>query len=369
MSRGKEFKPQSILIVKLSAIGDVVQTFPMLEALKREYPQAQIDWVVEEEASDLLVGHPALNRVLVSHRKSWQKNLFRKGQFWSTLREMGKFIRDFRSGEYDWVIDNHGIFKSGLLVALSRGRRKIGFQRSPGIADEGNYLFTNERYKPLSIERHALERYLDLISQVGVPVDKPMLTFPVPAESRRRAERILHHHGFSPSPLVVIHPMAKWPTKQWPSENFARLAEAFVQKGGSVAFTGGWEDAAPVQEIHRQIKTPQKVLNLVGQTSLKELAGLFSLSDLVLTTDTGPMHLAVAVKAPLIALFGPTAPWRTGPYGNNHLILRKPLTCSPCFKKKCATIECMKSLSVEEVLKAAEEKLGIADCGMRIEDS
>jgi len=368
MSRGEGFEPQSILIVKLSAIGDVVQTLPMLGALKSQYPQAQIDWVVEEEASDLLIGHPALNRVIVSRRKSWQKNLFRNGQFWGTLREMGKFIRDFRSVEYDWVIDNHGIFKSGLLVALSRGRRKIGFQRTPGIAGEGNYLFTNERYKPLSIERHALERYLDLIAQVGVSASSPILNFPVPAESRQRAEKLLHRYGFSSHPLVVIHPVAKWPTKQWPSKNFARLAEALAQKGGSVAFTGGWEDAGPVQEIHRQMRTPQKVLNLVGQTSLKELAGLFSLSDLVLTTDTGPMHLAMAVNAPLIALFGPTAPWRTGPYGNNHLILRKPLTCSPCFKKKCPTIECMRSLSVEEVLKAAEEKLGIADCGMRIEE-
>jgi len=366
MSRGKGFEPQSILIVKLSAIGDVVQTLPMLEALKSQYPKAQIDWVVEEEASDLLIGHPALNRVIVSRRKSWPKQFFREGAFRDTLGEIGKFIRDLRNLPYDWVIDNHGIFKSGLLVALSRGRRKIGFQRSPGIADEGNYLFTNERYKPLSIERHALERYLDLISQVGVPVDKPTLTFPVPAESRQSAEKLLRRYGFSSHPLVVIHPMAKWPTKQWPSENFARLVEAFGQKGVSVAFTGSRDDAEAVQEIHCQIKTPQRALNLVGQTSLKELAGLFSLSDLVLTTDTGPMHLAVAVKVSLIALFGPTAPWRTGPYGDSPIILRKALACSPCFKRKCPTIECMRSLSVEEVLKAAEDKLRIAEFGMRI---
>jgi ADP-heptose:LPS heptosyltransferase len=119
-----------------------------------------------------------------------------------------------------------------------------------------------------------------------------------------------------------------------------------------------------MQEILRRIQTPQKVLNLVGQTSLRELAGLFSLSDLVLTTDTGPMHLAAAVKASLIALFGPTAPWRTGPYGNGHVILRKSLPCSPCFQKKCLTIECMNSLSVEEVLEAAEDKLGMAERGL-----
>ena len=354
--------PQKILIVKLSAIGDVVQTLPVLEALKSHYPQVQIDWLVEEEASDLLIGHPALKRVIVSRRKSWQKQLFRKGEVWSTLQAIGKFIRELRSLEYDWIIDNHGIFKSGLLVLLSRGRRKIGFEASPGIADEGNYLFTNERYKPLDIEKHALERYLDLIAQVGVRVGKPTLNFSVPAASRIEAEKLLRENGFFRHPLVVIHPIAKWPTKQWPLENFSRVADVLAQKEAYVVFTGGPDDEKPVRQILQGIKTPQRVLNVVGQTNLRELAGLFSLSDLVITPDTGPMHLAAAVQTPLIALFGPTAHWRTGPYGNGHIILRKPLACSPCFKKKCPTMECMNSLSVEEVLKAAEEKLRGVRC-------
>jgi len=366
MKPSSDCPPRRILIVKLSAIGDVVQTLPMVEALKSYYPQARIDWLVEEEASDLLIDYPALGKVIISRRKSWQKRLFRKGEFWNTLREIGKFIRDFRNLEYDWVIDNHGIFKSGLWVAWSRGRRKIGFQASPGIADEGNYFFTNERYKPLNIETHALDRYLDLITQLGVPVNKPTLDFPVPVDSRKKAENLLQWHGFSSHPLVAIHPIAKWATKQWPCGNFARLADGLAERGASVIFTGSPEDRKPVQEIFRWIKTPQKVLNLVGQTSLRELAGLFSLSDLVLTTDTGPMHLAAAVKASLIALFGPTAPWRTGPYGNGHVILRKSLPCSPCFQKKCTTIECMNSLSVEGVLEAAEDKLRIADRGLKV---
>ena len=351
--------PKKILIVKLSAIGDVVQTLPMMEALRSHYPQAHIDWLVEEEACDLLIGHPALKRVLVSRRKTWQKRLFRRGAFWSTLREIGNFIHELRSVEYDWIIDNHGIFKSGLLVLLSRGRRKIGFQASPGIADEGNYLFTKERYRPLNIEKHALDRYLDLIAQVGVGVGKPALNFPVPPDVLREAEKLLQKNGFARHPLIIIHPMAKWPTKQWPLANFGKVAHALAQKGASVVFTGGPDDEKPVREVWQGIPTPPQVLNLVGQTNLLELAGLFSLADLVLTPDTGPMHLAAAVQAPLIALFGPTAPWRTGPYGNGHVILRKPLTCSPCFKKKCPTMECMDSLSAEEVLEAVEEKLRV----------
>ena len=359
MSPRENLQPRSILIVKLSAIGDVIQTLPMAEALKNQYPQARIDWLVEEDASDLLVGHPALNRVIISRRKSWQKLLLQRGKFWATLREIGRFLHDLRSREYDWVIDNHGIFKSGLLVVLSRGRRKVGFQPSAGIAEEGNYLFTNERYKPLPIENHALERYLDLVSQMGVRVGPASLEFPVPPDSRKKAENLLRQDGFFSRPLVVIHPMAKWVTKQWPLENFRGLIVALTEKKASVVITGSPQDREPVLEILRHLDPPPRVLNLVGKTNLRELAGIFSLSDLVLTPDTGPMHLAAAVKAPLIALFGPTAPWRTGPYGNSQVILRKPLACSPCFKKRCDSLECMNSITVEEVLGEALKKLRV----------
>ena len=367
MNSAEARDPSSVLVVKLSAIGDVIQTLPMVEALKNRYPRACIDWLVEEEASDLLFGHPALNRVIVSRRKSWLKQLFRKGEFRKTLQEIGRFLRELRSRQYDLVIDNHGILKSGLLVMLSRGKRKIGFSRSAGIAEEGNYLFTNERYKPLSIERHALERYLDLVSQMGVPVEKAALGYPVSRDFSLKAENLLRQKGFFSRPLVVIHPMAKWETKQWPPENFSRLISALTKRKASVVVTGSPQDVEPVKEILRRVEDPTAVLNLAGKTSLKELAGIFALSDLVLTPDTGPMHLAAAAQAPLIALFGPTAPWRTGPCGDHSLVIRKDLACSPCFKKKCSTRECMNSIGVEEVLAAAEEKLKQKNNGTQID--
>ncbi len=353
----REPPPERILIVKLSAIGDVIQTLPMVEALKEYYPQALMDWVVEEEASDVLVGHPALNRVIVSRRKSWPKQFFQKGERWATIHEIQKFIRDLRYHRYDWIIDNHGIFKSGLLVLLSRGRRKIGYQARPGIADEGSYLFTNERYPALDIEKHALERYLDLVRQLGVPSKKGTFHYPVSAALRQKGEEILQKGGLFEGPRVVIHPLAKWATKNWPRKNFTQLADLLIQKGVSVIFTGSKEDQGIVEEIATQMESSPKMLNLSGQTSLKELAAVFSLADAILTTDTGPMHLAAAVGAPLIVLFGPTAPWRTGPYGDNHVVLRKNLDCSPCFRKQCATADCMNSITVEEVMKAVENRL------------
>jgi len=350
--------PQSILIVKLSALGDVVQTLPMAEALRSQFPLAKIDWLVEEEASDLLMGHPALNRVLISRRKKWQRDLLRRGEILPTLRDMRNFFRDLRQVRYDWVIDNHGILKSGVCLLGVRGRRKIGFRKSPGIADEGNYLFTRERYKPLDIERHALERYMDLIGQLGVRVDRPGLRFPVPEESREKVKTLLQQNGLT-HPIVVIHPMAKWPSKQWPAENFARFIDRLGGREISVVLSGSSQDREQLEGIRKRVSHRSRVLNWAGKTTLRELAALFSLADLVLTTDTGPMHLAAAVKAPLIALFGPTAPWRTGPYDDSGAVFRKPLPCAPCFKKICDTMECMTSITVDEVWEAANAKLQI----------
>lgn len=349
--------PRSILIVKLSAIGDVVQTLPMLEALKATFPEASIDWVVEEESRDLLEGHFALRRVILCPRKLWWKRLREGRNRWSVIQEVGTFIRDLRKTEYDWVIDTQGLLKSGIIVGLCRGRRKIGFQATEGIADEGNYLFTRERYPPLSIERHAVERYVNLMAQLGIPTGVPRLRFPVDERIQRGVREMLRRCGWNHEPLVVIHPMAKWKTKNWPPEHFTRLAQNLAEAGIWLVFTGSEEDGPAVQGMLSPIPHSKGIENWTGKTTLKELAALFSLADLVFSTDTGPMHLAAATQTPVIALFGPTAPWRTGPYGDGHSIIRRNLPCSPCFQKACATMECMKTITVDEVQRAIEKKL------------
>jgi 3-deoxy-D-manno-octulosonic-acid transferase/heptosyltransferase-1 len=349
--------PEKILIVKLSAIGDVVQALPMFTALRRNFPRAEIEWLVEEDAAGILRGYPGLNNVIVSRRKTWQKGFLGRGRVRSTLREIRSFLRELRHKKYDWVIDIHGIFKSGLLVALSRGRRKIGYRATPGISDEGNYFFTRERYKPLSIETHALERYLDLAGNLGVPIAGIPFEFPVSQNAVEAAQKLLKGVGFPGGSFVILHPVAKWETKQWPEENFAKLADSLVGRGVRVVMTGSPGDVESVEGILSLTHSVSGVFNLTGKTGLKELAALFSLSDLVITPDTGPMHLAAAVKAPVVALFGPTAPWRTGPYGPGHRVLRKELPCSPCFRKKCPTRECMEQITVEEVFETAIEKL------------
>jgi 3-deoxy-D-manno-octulosonic-acid transferase/heptosyltransferase-1 len=147
--------------------------------------------------------------------------------------------------------------------------------------------------------------------------------------------------------------MAKWKTKLWEPERFALLADRLQNDlSCDVIFTGSGHDRATIEGISRMMK--KEPHNLAGRTSLKELAYLFTKSTVLVTTDTGPMHMAAAMGCPVVALFGPTAPWRTGPYGRGHRVVRAEVDCSPCFKKKCDQMTCMREIVVEDVFEAAK---------------
>jgi len=336
--------PRSILLVKLSAIGDVVHTLPLLEVLRKNFPEARIDWLVEEEASPMIEGHKEIDHVIVSFRKSWQKRFLSPRDLFAVISEVRRFVRELRSHEYDLVIDLHGLFKSGLLTGLARGRRKIGFTGGK----EGSILFLTDRPYPFDYNRHALERYLLAAEYLGCNMNSWRGDIPLRAEDRERIDRLLADR-FSPDDiLIAINPMARWGTKLWDEERFSRLAERLEEElSCKVIFTGSPSDRPVIERIIGGLNRPP--LNLAGGTTLRELAYLYTRCRLVVTTDTGPMHIAAAMGVPVVALFGPTAPWRTGPYGKRHTVIRKELECSPCFRKKCSHLSCMKSITVEEV--------------------
>jgi heptosyltransferase I len=336
--------PRSILLVKLSAIGDVVHTLPLLEVLRKNFPEARIDWLVEEEASPMIQGHKEIDHVIVSFRKSWQKRLLSPKDLPAAISEIRRFVRELRSLEYDLVIDLHGLFKSGLLTGLARGRRKIGFTGGR----EGSILFLTDRPYPFDYNRHALERYLLAAEYLGCNMNSWRGEIPLRAEDMERMDRLLADR-FSPDDiLIAINPMARWATKLWDEEHFSRLAERLAEElSCKVIFTGSPSDRPVIERIIGGLYPPP--LNLAGGTTLRELAYLYTRCRLVVTTDTGPMHIAAAMGVPVVALFGPTAPWRTGPYGKIHKVIRKELECSPCFRKKCSHLSCMKSITVDEV--------------------
>jgi len=335
-----------ILLIKLSAIGDVVQTLPALEAIKKLYPAGEITWIVEEAAAGILEGHPLIDRVLVSRRKALTGLLKNPRTFTGGLRGIIGFFRELRTTQYDIAVDFQGLFKSGVLIGLARAKRKIGFDRTRELS----YLFLNERLPAYDIDKHALERYLDVARHLGAHDPATTCTLPIEQEISRMRQRttvILKEAG---KPLVVINPVARWKTKLWRESNFAELADRLIlEKKAAVIFTGSAADRDVNRRIISGMKQPAE--NWAGETSLKELAALAALSDLFITTDTGPMHLAAATGAKVLALFGPTAPWRTGPYGKSSITVRTGIECSPCFKRTCEdNVRCMEGISVEDVM-------------------
>lgn len=341
----------NILIVKLSAIGDVIHTLPALNAIRQKYPDAHIAWLVEEAAADIVEGHPALNRVLVSKRKRWVKGLWGKS-CWNNIKEVFYFIKELRDTSYDLIFDFQALLKSGILICLAKGKRKIGFDKGMEHM-EHSYLFLNERIPPVDMDNHALLRGMMLLDALDIPASEIEYKLPVSEQDRNMADNLLRQHGVKDVKLlVVINPVAKWETKLWSEVKFAELSDTLIsQYDVQIVFTGGPEDRKAIADIMILMKC--KATNLAGETDLKTLAALYEKTDLLISTDTGPMHLAAAAGTPVVALFGPTAPWRTGPFGDGHRVVRAGLECSPCFKRRCKTTECMKLISVEKVLEEA----------------
>ncbi|MDO9229609.1 MAG: glycosyltransferase family 9 protein [Syntrophales bacterium] len=385
----------NILIVKLSAIGDVIHTLPSLAALRRCYPDADITWVIEEEAADLLTENPDLNRVIVSGRKRWIREL-RRGKIAAPLREMRSFFREIRRRPYDLVIDFHGLLKSAAIVLISGAKRKLGYDS----LQEGSGLFYNEKI-PEDLGKHAVDRYLDFVHYLaGGPNGRnaaclngpPEFKISVGEEERRRVAELLNEHNAMfpsggerhppppppPHPLpagdrpkaetvtgregmnrdlprfIAVNPVAFWETKLWEDEKFAELGDRLREELGiGVVLTGG--ESGPLERIRGRMRT--EAANLGGRTTLRELACLYRQASLVVTTDSGPMHLAAAMGTPVVALFGPTDPARTGPYGHGHRVIRHALSCAPCLRKRCDDPRCMTEICVEEVFEAAREAL------------
>ncbi len=332
-----------ILLIKLSSFGDVIQALPTLEALRSLYPKGRLTWLVEDTYAPVLAGHPALDEVWPVPRPR-----LGNGRWRENLGEILKAARRLRAEPFDLVIDLQGLMKSAIWVALAQSDRKLGYDQTR----EMSYLALTERLTPLDPETHAVLRYLNVTRYLGAPAEPPRfrLGLSLPEDLG---------HLVSPDtgdPLAVLHPGARWVTKLWPEACWARLAGWLVrEKGFQVAITGSSSDRDLVEAIVAQAEGP--LLNLAGRTSLAELAALLKKARVAVTTDTGPMHLAAALGTPVVALFGPTAPWRTGPFGAGHQVVRLPLSCSPCFRRQCPEPRCLTDLPVSAAQSAVEKIL------------
>jgi lipopolysaccharide heptosyltransferase II len=339
-----------ILIIKPSSLGDVIHTLPLLKALRDQFPRAYIAWLVSPTWADILEGNPYLDQIFFFPKEKWAK----LSHMPLTLKEIFPLIRQIREKRFQLVIDVQGLLRSSLVSFFSRAPYRLGFAN----AREGSPLFYNKKVPVPDTEIHAVDRYLTLLSLFTDTTELPQPEFflDIPETTKDNICQLLSYNQVDlDQPIFLINPGGKWITKRWPPAHYARLAQHLKEQfGGNVVIIGGKEDIGLAEEISSLAQT--RLTLLAGKTSLKELAALLKLSTLLITNDSGPMHLANAVGTPIVAIFGPTNPKRTGPYRGNYRIVRQELPCIPCYLKRCPTEhECLQALGVDEVMAAIRQ--------------
>jgi lipopolysaccharide heptosyltransferase II len=345
-----------ILILKPSSLGDVFQALPVLRLLKCHLPASEIFWWIDSALAPLIEGDPDLAGVVRFERRRWISP-----RHWP---EMPRSIRWMRAQNFDWIIDLQCLARSGAFAWLANGKFLIGLDE----VREGARGFYDVAVRRASFHTHAVDWYLAVLPKLGVPVHNNHFTWlperPAIAAAVRQKWPDAPSSTLRPPLWIALQPGARWENKRWPAEHFAalvrRLASSFP--GARFAILGGAGDR-PLGEIIARAAS-ERCLNLCGQTSLPEMVEWLRRCDLLVTNDTGPMHAAAALGKPLVALFGPTEPRRTGPYGYLDSVLRVDLPCSPCMKSHCTWEkrgECLKAISPETVFERVKCKLQTAE--------
>lgn len=332
-----------ILLIKPSSLGDIVHAVPTLSALRAAFPQADIAWLVKRQWAGLLERVEGLDRI-------WPVEPSLAG--W-----LGQ-IPKLRAAGFDLVVDLQGLFRSGAIARLTGCSTRVGFAN----AREGSPFFYTHRVPVPTRDMHAVDRYLLVAAALGaLKGGKPEFRLRPLQADQEEVLRLLDGHGVKAGgPWIAMNVSARWPTKRWPLESFAAVADQIHQEGlGPVVLIGGPDERADAETIKRMMNnTP---VDLTGETSVGLLPALLKSTALLLTNDSGPMHVAAAVGTPVVALFGPTSPLRTGPYGAEHRVIRSGVRCSPCFSRVCHNtvhLECLKTISPARVLEAVREQLG-----------
>ncbi|RLG12568.1 lipopolysaccharide heptosyltransferase I [Candidatus Pacearchaeota archaeon] len=334
------------LIIKLSALGDIVQTLPALTLLKKYLPSSKIDWVIDKRYAEILENHPYINKLFVISKEDYK-----------SLRKFFRFIRTLRKTYYDAVIDYQGLLKSGIIVGLSKGKYKIGFKNHR----EFSPFFYNIKLPPYDPEIHAVKRYINLSKEILRLFDlKINENFNEVLEALFPKE-IFDLNPFFKEPYIIFIPTARWKTKTWFFSYWEKLIYLCedVRKNFHILITGSKNEKELKIWAKEMESKYKKVYSLVGKLNLKELVAVINKARLVVCVDTGPMHIASALKKPIIALFGPTSPNRTGPWNTRYQILSADIKCRPCFKKNCKTLECLKKITPELVKDAIEKELSL----------
>ncbi len=345
--------PRRILIRSTNWIGDAVMTLPAIKEVRRLFPQAQIDLLARPWVAEMFTHASCVDRVVVFDKAGPDKG----------LGGMRRFARERLKPEgYDLALILPNSFSSGLLIWLAGIKRRVGYPTS------GRGLLLTDRGNDTTDGLHQTRRYLHLLTSTGLsevdyldPDYLPDVSLPLDLDLAQEAARLLEPHGVTrdSAPLLGINPGAYFgPAKRWFPDRYAGVAEQLIERHGATVLLFGAPGDVPLSaEIVQNMRGP--VIDFTGKTSLVELLALMARCDLLLTNDSGPMHLAAALRRPLIALFGSTDEVATGPASELAVVIHKHVDCSPCLQRECPIVDlhCFTEISVDEVVAAADRIL------------
>lgn len=353
----------SILVIRLSSLGDVLMTIPAVNAIRVKHPSTRISWLVEGSVAKFLSHQSFIDEVITFPRRPLQEAL-RRGDVRAFGREATLFLKRFRSREYDAVLDFHGILKSAGLSLCARGdHKRIGFG-SP-FAKEKSHLLYHERVSHADGRIHKVARNLLLSQRVGTNGTIPEVKLTVPESASEYVGRFLKENGIAGS-FVAVNPFSSKGTesKRWAMDRYATLSRRLVREMGKTVLVlwgpGEQDDAMALA------KEAGQGVFLACSTDVTQLFALLVMAETYVGGDTGVMHLAAFSGTPVVAVFGPTDPLINGPYGSQHRVVHRGLSCSPCKDKgkSCRQRRCLEEITVEEVLgRVGEQGSGVRGQG------
>ena len=339
----RRIEPRRVCIIKPSALGDVVQTLPVLGALRQRFSRAHIAWVVNHAYASLLTPIPHLDEVIPFDRERY------RGIGPRNWQEILGFFRGLSERRFDLAIDLQGLLRSGLMTWATRASCRVGLTS----AREGARLFYTYRANDLPIEQGAVERYWKVVEALGAGECAREYSL---ALSPLEQEWACWAIGGLPRPIVALNPGARWQTKRWPADRFADVTDkALGRTAGSAVVLGGPGEEPFADIVAARLHLP--CVNLCGRTSLRQLAALLQQCDLLLTNDSGPMHLAAAVGTSTVSIFTCTSPVRAAPTGAAHCVAQTSVSCKGSYRKTCDRMICMQELSADKVLPVLENSL------------
>ncbi len=340
--------PQRLLIIRPSALGDVCRSVPVLASLRRAFPRATIDWVVQRGFEPAVAAHPALDRVISFPRRELER-------WWTppgAVRGV-RWLRALQERGYDWVVDCQGLARSGLMAWATRAPVRIGYSN----AEEFGWLGVNRRHQ---IERrlHAVERMIRLVEAEGVEGVRDMTLFVPPGAEEELPGALRVNDRYA-----VVAPTSRWAAKRWPAPWFAAVAERLVEEGAvdRVAIVGAGSERTQCEEVVGLATRSDRFLDLVGRTSVGGLMAAIAGSALVVANDSAAVHMAVGLDRPLVALYGPTDVARVGPYQREKDVIQHVEQGERLdHKNEALGRRYMERISVQEVLDAALARIGAA---------